>query len=184
MCLRFSSDYSGIMISDEVVIARIVKARGIRGEVACAIETDFPDRFSSLNEVNVWMSDGTSRELKIEDHWFHKNRVILKFEGYDSMTAAQDLVGGRLMISEKDWKPLGEGEFFEHQLIGTIAVSVEGQRLGQVTGLLRTGGTDVLVLRSNDGREKLIPFADEICVSVDVEAKRITIKPPDGLLEL
>lgn len=171
-------------ISDEVVIARIVKARGIRGEVACVIETDFPERFSSLKEVSVWMPDETHRELKVEDHWFHKDRVILKFEGYDSMTEARNLVGGRLIISENDLKPLSDGEFFEHQLIGSIAESADGQSLGQVTRLLRTGGTDVLVVRNDDGRERLIPFADEICISVDVTAKRITIKPPDGLLEL
>jgi 16S rRNA processing protein RimM len=169
---------------DEIVIARVVKARGIRGEVACAVETDFPDRFASLKEASVWMPDGTHRSLKIEDYWFHKDRVILKFEGYDTMTAAQNLVGGRLVISEHDLKPLTDGEFFEHQLIGSIAVSSEGQKLGEVTGLLRTGGTDVLVLRSEDGRERLIPFADEICISVDVNAKRITVNLPDGLLEL
>jgi 16S rRNA processing protein RimM len=169
---------------DEIVIARMVKARGIRGEVACVVETDFPERFSELEEAKVWMPDGTRRTLKVEDHWFHKDRVILKFEGYDTMTEARNLVGGRLVISEHDLKPLTDGQFFEHQLIGSMAVSSEGQNLGRVTGLLRTGGTDVLVVRSEDGRERLIPFADEICTSVDVNAKRITVNLPDGLLEL
>jgi 16S rRNA processing protein RimM len=169
---------------DEIVIARLVKARGIRGEVACVVETDFPERFSELEEASVRMPDGMRRTLKVEDHWFHKDRVILKFEGYDTMTAARSLVGGRLVISERDLKPLTDGEFFEHQLIGSIAVTSDGQSLGQVTGLLRTGGTDVLVMLSEDGRERLIPFADEICTSVDVNAKRITVKLPDGLLEL
>lgn len=171
-------------IFDGVVIARIVKARGIRGEVACVIETDFPERFSSLKEATVWMPDETHRELEVEDHWFHKDRVILKFKGYDTMTDAQTLAGGRLIISEKDLKLLADGEFFEHQLIGSIAESADGQSLGEVTRLMRTGGTDVLVVRNEDGRERLIPFADEICISVDVAAKRITVKPPDGLLEL
>jgi 16S rRNA processing protein RimM len=169
---------------DEIVIARVVKARGIRGEVACVVETDFPGRFSSLKEASVWMPDGTRCILKVEDHWFHKDRVILKFEGYDTMTEARNLVGARLVISERDLKPLTDGEFFEHQLIGSIAVSSGGQVLGLVTGLLRTGGTDVLVVRSDDGRERLIPFADEICISVDVNAKRITVDLPDGLLQL
>jgi 16S rRNA processing protein RimM len=171
-------------IADDVVIARVVKARGIRGEVACAIETDFPERFSSLKEARIRMPDGTSRDLIVQDHWFHKDRVILKFESYDTMSAAQSLVGGCLVISESDWKTLNDGEFFEHQLIGVNVVSSDGQSLGQITGLLRTGGTDVLVMSGSDGREKLIPFADEICVSVDVDAKRITVKPPAGLLEL
>lgn len=169
---------------DEIVIARVVKARGIRGEVSCVVETDFPERFSSLKEARLWMADGTHRILNVEDQWFHKDRIILKFEGYDTMTAARSLVGGRVVISEQDLKPLIDGEFFEHQLIGSDAVSLEGQNLGQVTRLLRTGGTDVLVLRSGDGRERLIPFADEICVSVDVNAKLITVDLPDGLLQL
>lgn len=169
---------------DEIVIARVVKARGIRGEVACVVETDFPERFSSLKEASVWMPDGMHRTLKVEDLWFHNDRVILKFEGYDTMTEARNLVGARLVIAECDLKPLTDGEFFEHQLIGSIAVSSEGQNLGQVTRLLRTGGTDVLVVRSEDGRELLIPFADEICTSVDVSAKQITVNLLDGLLEL
>jgi 16S rRNA processing protein RimM len=170
--------------AEEFVIARIVKARGIRGEVACIVESDFPERFSSLDEVSVWMPDGTLRRLKVEDRWFHNARVILKFEGYDTMTAAQGLVGGRLVIAEAELKALSEGEFFEHQVIGSQAVTAEGRSLGDVTAVLRTGGTDVLVIRDEDGRERLIPFADDICTSVDVAAKRITIDPPEGLLEL
>ncbi|MEK6324347.1 MAG: ribosome maturation factor RimM [Acidobacteriota bacterium] len=169
---------------EDIVIARIVKARGIRGEVACVVETDFPERFLALEHVTVWMPDGTRLRLSVEDHWFHKERVILKFEGYDTMTAAQNLAGGRLVIAEADLEPLAEGQFFEHQVIGSEAVTSDGRRLGHVTKFMRTGGTDVLVLQSDDGRERLIPFADEICTEVDVGAKRITIDPPDGLLEL
>jgi 16S rRNA processing protein RimM len=170
--------------AEDVVIARIVKARGIRGEVSCVVETDFPERFSSLEQVTVWMPDGTRLRLSVEDHWFHKERVILKFEGYDTMTAAHNLRGGRLVIAETDLEHLAEGEFFEHQVIGLEAVTSEGRRLGHVTRFMRTGGTDLLVLESDDGRERLIPFADEICTDVDMEARRITINPPDGLLEL
>jgi len=169
---------------EDIVIARIVKARGIRGEVACILETDFPGRFSSLERVTVWVPDGSRLSLKIEDHWFHNQRVILKFEGYDTMTAAQGLVGGRLMVAEGDAEHLEEGQFFERQVIGSEVVTSDGKALGLVTKVMRTGGTDILVLSGNDGREHLIPFADEICTSVDVSAKRITIDPPDGLLDL
>ena len=169
---------------DDVVIARIVKARGIRGEVACVLETDFPDRFSSLERVTVWMPDGARLSLKVEDHWFHNARVILKFEGYDTMTAAQGLAGGRLVIAEGDLEPLAEGQFLERQVVGSEVVTSDGRRVGHVTRVMRTGGTDLLVLKGDDGREQLIPFADEICTDVDVAAKRITIDPPDGLLDL
>jgi len=170
--------------AEDVVIARIVKARGIRGEVACAVETDFPERFLSMEEAIVWMPDGTRLKLCLEKAWFHKARVILKFAGYDTMTAAQNLKGGRVVIAEADFDALSEGEFFEHQLVGLEAITSDGQSIGRVARFIRTGGTDVLVLESDDGRERLIPFADEICTDVDVEAKRITIDPPAGLLDL
>ena len=168
----------------DVVIARIVKARGIRGEVACDIATDFPERFDSLEDVTALMPDGSRLALALEDHWFHKGRVILKFEGYDSMTAAERLAGGLVVVPESDTMPLEEGEFYEYDIVGSQAVTSEGRVIGEVTRLMRTGGHDLLVVRGEDEREHLIPFVDEICSDVDVEARRITVDPPEGLLDL
>ncbi|HKP10558.1 MAG TPA: ribosome maturation factor RimM [Blastocatellia bacterium] len=169
---------------EDVVIARIVKARGIRGEVACNIETDFPERFDQLERVTVWMPDDTRRSLELEDHWFHKGRVILKFVGTDTMTAAEQLVGGRLVIAEADALELEEDEFYQYALIGSAVVTAEGREVGRVVRLLETGSADLLVVESGDKRELLIPFVDEICLEVDVDARRITVNPPEGLLEL
>jgi 16S rRNA processing protein RimM len=169
---------------EDVVIARIVKARGIRGEVACTVETDFPERFESREKCKVVLPDGARLELRLEDHWFHKQRVILKFEGYDSMTAAESLTGGRLVVDEADAAPLPEGEYLEREVLGSEVTTVDGQRVGRVTRVMRTGGTDLLVLEGIDGRERLIPFADAICIQVDLAAKRIIVDPPDGLLDL
>ena len=88
------------------------------------------------------------------------------------------------MIAEGDLEPLAEGQFLERQVIGSEVVTSDGRKVGYVTRVMRTGGTDLLVLKGDDGREQLIPFADEICTDVDVAAKRITIDPPDGLLDL
>ncbi len=170
--------------TEDVVIARIAKARGIKGEVSCSVETDFPERFEGLEEVTVWMPVGERLRLRIEDYWFHKDRVIFKFEGYDTMSAAEQLVGGRLVVSESEALELDEDEFYEYQLIGLNAVIPSGEIIGRVIKLLRTGGTDVLVIEGADGKEILVPFADHICGEVDIEAGRIVIEPPDGLLEL
>jgi 16S rRNA processing protein RimM len=167
----------------DIVIARICKARGIRGEVACEIETDFPDRFDELDTVTVWMPDNRRLDLKVEDHWFHKDRVILKFEGCDTMDDALRLVGGRLVISESDARQLDDDEFYEYELVGSDAVTTDGKLLGRVSSIMRTGGTDVLVVKASDGRELMIPFADEICTDVDTRARRITVDAPEGLLE-
>ena len=176
---------------EDVVIARIVKARGIRGEVACDIETDFPERFLSLERVTVKMPDGGHETLAIEDTWFHKDRVIVKFEGCDTRTAAEQLAGGLLLIAESDALPLEEGEFYEYQIVGSDvfvkredALEEGDYLLGRVTRLMRTGGTDLLVIEGHDGREYLVPFVDDICPEVDVSAGRIVVDPPEGLLDL
>jgi 16S rRNA processing protein RimM len=168
---------------EDVVIARIVKARGIRGEVACDIETDFPDRFEALEQATLWMPDGTRRVLNVEDSWFHKDRVILKFEGIDTMTDAETLVGGRLVISEIDARELDQDEFYEYEIVGSDVITTDGIQLGRVTKLVRTGGTDVLVVEDGN-RELMIPFAEDICPEVDTKAQRITINPPEGLLDV
>ena len=169
---------------EDVVIARIVKARGIRGEVACDVETDFPERFGQLERVTVWMPNDSRLSLGIEDHWFHQGRVILKFAGYDTMTAAEQLVGGRLVIAEADAIELEEDEFYRYHLLGATVVTREGQAVGSVVRLLETGSAVLLVVEGDDKREVLIPFVDEICTEVDVDAQRIIINPPEGLLDL
>ena len=130
------------------------------------------------------MPNDARLSLGVEDHWFHKGRVILKFAGYDTMTAAEGLVGGRLVISEADALELEEDEFYQYELIGATVVTVEGRVIGQVVRLLETGSAVLLVIEGEDKREVLIPFVDEICTEVDVDARRITINPPEGLLEL
>ncbi|MFL6214093.1 MAG: ribosome maturation factor RimM [Blastocatellia bacterium] len=169
---------------EDVVIARIAKARGIRGEVACDVETDFPERFGQLERVTVWMPNDSRLSLSIENHWFHQGRVILKFAGYDTMTAAEQLAGGRLVISEADALELEEDEFYQYDLIGATVVANEGRVVGQVVRLLETGSAVLLVVEGDDKREVLIPFVDEICTEVDIDARRISINPPEGLLDL
>jgi 16S rRNA processing protein RimM len=169
---------------DEVVIARLVKARGIRGEVACDLATDFPERFQHIEDAVVVMPNGARLNLRLENHWFHQDRVILKFATVDTMTDAQKLVGGVVVISQSEAWELEEDEFYEYDLIGLEALTVDGKSIGQVTKLLRTGGNDLLVIEDENQREILIPFVDEICQEVDVEGKRITIKAPEGLLDL
>jgi 16S rRNA processing protein RimM len=169
--------------TEDVVIARILRARGTRGEVACAIVTDFPERLAQLECAAIRMPDGSLLRLKVESCWFHKGQAIMKFQGCDTRSAAERLVGARLVIFESDQKQLEEGEFFEYQIVGSEVVTVEGRSIGRVARVMRTGGTDLLVVEG-EGHEYLIPFAERICPQVDVAAHMITIDPPEGLLDL
>ena len=106
---------------------------------------------------------------------------VLKFAGVDSIETADELRDADICVSESDAVELEEDEFFDWQLEGCIAVTVDGETLGTVKELMRTGGTEVLVIEGS--REYLIPFAESICTEVDIENRKIVIDPPEGLLE-
>ncbi len=168
---------------DELVaIAKIVKPRGLRGEVAADLLTDFPDRFEGLTDVASVAANGDRSILRIENFWFQNGRVVLKIEGYDSVESAEALRNLEICVTESDAVELNEGEFFDWQLSGCEVETIGGQKIGTVRELLRTGGTEILVI---DGEEKefLVPFAKAICVEVDIEKKSIRIDPPEGVLD-
>ena len=166
-----------------VAVARVVKTRGVRGEVAAELLTDFPERFEGVEELIAVTPAGERRALKVEDSWLHGGRVVLKFEGYDTPETARELVGFELTVPESEAVELEEGEFFDWQLAGCLVETVGGQRLGAVVDVLHYGAAPLLVVRGDDGRDRLIPLAESICVEIDVGRKLIRVDPPEGLLE-
>lgn len=169
------------MMDDLVAIARIVKPRALRGEIVAEILTDFPERFEGLREVIVVMPDATRRELKIEDHWFQKDRIVVKFVDHDSVELAETLRDAEICVEQDQAVELALGEYYDWQLVGCEVQTVDRVMIGTVRELMRTGGAEILVV--DGSKEYLIPFAATICVQVDVENKLIRIDPPDGLLE-
>lgn len=168
-------------MNELVAIAKIAKPRGIKGEVAAAVLTDFPERFEGLEDVIAILENGERRELKIEEHWFQNERIVLKFARVDSVEAAEDLRNAEICVPESEAVELESDEFYDWQLEGCDVVTTDDVPIGNVRKLMRTGGTENLVV---DGeREYLIPFAESICIEVDVEKKRIVIDPPEGLLD-
>jgi 16S rRNA processing protein RimM len=168
-----------------VAVARVAKPRGLKGEVACDLLTDFPERFDWLEEVIAVFPGGRRERLKLEGHWLHGGRVILKLGGFDSPEASAALAGCELAVPESEAVELEEGEFYDWQLEGCRVETVEGAQVGSVREVLHTGGAaPVLVILNEAGRENLVPLAESICVEVDVGAKLIRVDAPEGLLEL
>jgi 16S rRNA processing protein RimM len=170
------------MNEELVAIAKIVKSRGLRGELVADVLTDFPERFEDLETVIALLPDGERRELKIERFWFQKGRIVFKFAGFDSIERAETLRGAEICIPESEAVALETDEFFDWELAGCEVETVEGLKLGRVKELMRTGGTEILVVEGAE-KEYLIPFAETICTDVDVENKLIKIDAPEGLLE-
>ena len=167
-----------------VAVARVRRARGVKGEVAADIWTDFPERFDGLEELIAVFPGGERRWLALEGRWLHGARVVLKFRGFDSPEEAAALAGCVLAVPESEAVELGEGEFYDWQLEGCRVETVEGRPVGTVSEVLHTGGeAPVLVIRDPRGRENLVPLAESICVEIDTARKLIRVDAPEGLLE-
>ena len=172
------------MRDDLVVVARVARTRGLRGEVIADLLTDFPERFDDLETLIAVAPDGSQRSLQIEEHWFHGNRIVFKFAGYDSIEAAKEFAGFELAVPASERLELAEDQFYEWELKGCRVESIDGESIGSVSEVMRTGGVEVLVVENDSGRELLVPMAQEICVEIDLNKRLIRIDPPPGLLEL
>src|SRR5262249_44804863 len=117
---------------DWIGIARVARPHGIRGAVIADLLTDFPDRFDELDEVRVENATGQVRELGLESWRLHGHRVILKFEGYDTMSAAEELRGARVVVDKEQLVRLPEDTYYDFDLIGCEVATSSGDWLGRV----------------------------------------------------
>ena len=167
-----------------LTIARIVRPRGVKGEVVAEIVTDRPERFAAVTRVRLEASDGQVVESRVERYWFHRGQVILKLEGCETIEAASRLRGWWVKIARQEAIPLEEDEYFLFELIGCEVWTESGQHVGRVREGRETAEVPLRVGEGEEAEEVLIPFARAICPVVDISARRILITPPDGLLDL
>ena len=180
-----------------VTVARVLRPHGRRGEVASEILTDFPERLTRLKRA--YLVDGkrgapggagpdaetAGRRVKVRSCWISHSRggqAIFHFEGSDSISDAEKLVGLEVRIPLAERAPLPGGSYYVTDLIG-CEVREKEAAIGVVRDVEFTGGTPILAVDSADG-EVLIPLAEEICVKVDLAARRIDVALPEGLREL
>ncbi|MEO8129585.1 MAG: ribosome maturation factor RimM [Bryobacteraceae bacterium] len=163
-------------------MARLLRARGIRGEIAAdGMGTRF-SRFDELQQCKLYGPDGREKPVEIESVWEYRSNPVFKFRGIDTMTAAEELQGYELRIPIEERAPVPEGEYFHSDLIACQVVEKDGAVLGLVTKWEDFGGTGILVVKGE--KELMIPFAKKFLVEIDVAAKRIVVDLPEGLKEL
>jgi 16S rRNA processing protein RimM len=165
------------------VVGRIARTHGLRGQVLVNPETDFAEERFRVG-ASVWTRSARGDEqLTISSSRLQNGRPVIAFEGMASIEEAERLAGLELRVPEEALQPLEPGRYYEHQLVGCEVEDLSGARLGTVTKVEGGPGGSRFVVEGVRG-EILIPFAASICVSVDVEAKKIQVNPPEGLLEL
>jgi 16S rRNA processing protein RimM len=165
---------------DLLLIGRVARAHGIRGQVIVNPETDFiEDRFR-IGRVLLVGPAAHPREHEIVESRVHQGRPIVRFEGIDTMNDADTLAGAELWLRERDVAPLPAGTFYRHDLVGCDVVDRRGARLGRVTGVEGSLERSYLVVDEH----MLIPLVSDICVAVDIAARSVMVDPPEGLTDL
>jgi 16S rRNA processing protein RimM len=162
-----------------VLVGRVVKPQGRRGEIAVEPFSDRADRFPKLARAFVAGAAGEAREVRVEGCYPHKGRYVLKLAGVDSIDAAETLRDAELRIEESELAALPAGSYYYHQLAGLLVEDEQGRAIGRVEQVMETGAeTRVLVVRGADG-ETLLPFAHAFVRSIDVAGGRIVAARPE-----
>jgi 16S rRNA processing protein RimM len=165
------------------VVGQIARAHGIRGQVIVNLETDFPEERFRPGAVLFVNRRGAVEPLTITTVRFQQGRPVIGVEGVEDMNAAIALAGTELRVPGDTLASLPEHTFYHHDLVGCEVATGDGMRLGVVNAVQGDAGGSRLVIDTPRG-ELLIPLAAEICTAIDVQAKRIVIAPPEGLLDL
>ncbi|GHG05059.1 ribosome maturation factor RimM [Streptomyces zaomyceticus] len=167
----------------QLVVARIGRAHGIKGEVTVEVRTDEPELRLGPGAV-LFTDPATAGPLTIETGRVHSGRLLLRFEGVRDRTGAEAL-RNTLLIAEVDptEMPEEEDEYYDHQLIDLDVVLADGTEVGRIIEISHLPSQDLFIVECPDGSELMIPFVGEIVTEIDLEEQRAVIDPPPGLID-
>jgi 16S rRNA processing protein RimM len=168
-------------MDDLLLVGRVARAHGIRGQVIVNLETDFPEERFKAGEVLLVGPEGEPREIR--EVRFHQGRPVIALSGVDTMNDADALAGAELKVPAATVPPLPSGTFYRHDLVGCEVRDNLGRTIGRVAAVEGTLERSRLVV-SGDAGEVLIPLVDAICTSVDTAKGLIVVDPPAGLLDV
>jgi 16S rRNA processing protein RimM len=156
--------------------------------VLAELHTDFPERFEQRRKLYAWNGGSDRRELRVENHWPHKGGMVFKFEGVDSIEAAEKLVRAEIQIPLNERAELEVGACYISELLGcmVIADAADGQvELGRIADVnFGAGAAPLLIVNDARGKEFMVPFVEGFLRKLDLPAKRIEMQLPEGMLEL
>jgi 16S rRNA processing protein RimM len=166
-----------------LLVGRVLRPHGVRGELRIEIITDYPERLAQHAHFYLAHpgSPAAVQRYSVEGMRFHREVLLLKLSGCDDRNAADELRGMLVQIPVEEAVPLEEGEYYLFQLIGVQVETEQGERLGQVVEVIETGANDVYVVRGPRG-EVLLPAVDEVVLELDLESKRMVVRPLPGML--
>lgn len=168
-------------MTDYFEIGQIVNTFGIKGMVKIKPFTENIEQFEELDKIYIKNKSG-KKEYKIQEVKYHKQMVLIKFEGIDNPEDADLLRGSYVLINRKDAKPLEEGTYYIVDLLGLDVYTDENILLGKVDDIFNTGSNDVYVVKDNLGKQVLLPGIDDVIKNVDLKNKKIIVHIIPGLM--
>lgn len=169
------------MMSDYLAVGKVVNTHGIKGELKVIPITSDLSRFDYLLFVTVnW--EGKPKEFRVTASRLHKDFVLMKLNGIDTIEEAEKFKGQELLVARKNARPLEEDEYFICDIIG-VEVYEDDRLLGILTDVLETGSNDVYVIKNSDQKELLLPALKWVVEKVDIEGKRMQVRIPEGLID-
>jgi 16S rRNA processing protein RimM len=175
-----------------VWLARIRHPQGRKGEVFADILTDFPEKFAERRRLWLIAADSSAapsapREVELTAHWLHKGGIVLHFAGVDSISAAETLTGLAVVLPRAERAVLGQDEAYISDLVGCTLVDVAGAEaipVGEIEDVDRTAGPVALLVVRRGQQEILVPFAKSYLRKIDLDARRVEMALPEGLIDL
>jgi len=161
--------------SDFVVIGKIIKPIGLRGEVLIEPLTFDSNRF--LNLKKLWIK--FSKEMKVQNIntiRLHKKNIALSFHGYENRDAILPLIGALICIHKSESPKLPKGTYYYYQLENLDVFDVQGQYLGKIFQIMKAGEADVYIVKNEDNRELLVPAIKDSILSIDLEQKKMIVR--------
>ena len=161
--------------------AKIVATHGIRGEVRCQYFCDSADFLCEFDEL--YLDKNGEKPVEIARAYPHKNVVIMKIEGIDTVEDAQKLIGKTLYMDRDDVE-LDEDVYFIQDIIGLVVKDIDsGEVYGKISEVYQNGATDVYSIKKENGTELMFPYIDEVVKKIDIDAGEMLIKPLEGLFD-
>ena len=165
-------------------VGKILNTNSLKGEVKVISSTDFEEqRFEKGTELLITRGNQVVKEVTVESYRTHKNNLLVKFVGIDSIEEAEKLKNLQIKIDSDNIGELEENEFYFHEIIGCEVFDENGKSLGEISEILTPGANDVWVIKSQNGKEILIPYIEDVVKKIDVENKKIDIEVMEGLID-
>ena len=165
-------------------VGKIVNTHSLKGEVKVISSTDFEEeRFKKGSKLLITRGNQLIREVVVQSYRNHKNFLLVKFEGIDSVEEAEKLKNLQIKIDSDEVGKLEENEFYFHEIIGCQVFDENDRNLGEIIDILTPGANDVWVIKGENGKEILIPYIEDVVKKIDITSKKVNIEVMEGLID-